>query len=281
MRIRTIAAAAAAPAALAGILLGTAGQASAAVQPASLMAYHAQKPAVASASVELSGSGYEQYAQVNALQGFGRNHGTVDYTNWQYAAPGTGVWAPVNQVDSLSFQLNGTGTPYVHQLNSGLKLQAVSPTHLKFSGSGEFAGSGTLSNPQYSWTIKGDVRGDRVSFTIDYNGSTYAVTASGLIAANGSATGTAIAVNPAQNLTWTLPAGAFASVLHYIAPVQSDTITVKGQNATVTFKVPAGVPFAGTPVTWQIHNGGAAAADTWAQNGSAETVEAGHIQILP
>ena len=43
-------------------------------QPASLMAYHAQKPAVASASVELSGSGYEQYAQVNALQGFGRNH---------------------------------------------------------------------------------------------------------------------------------------------------------------------------------------------------------------
>ena len=42
--------------------------------------------------MELGGAGALQYETFLALQGFGRNHGVVDYTNWTYAEPGSGVW---------------------------------------------------------------------------------------------------------------------------------------------------------------------------------------------
>jgi len=46
-------------------------------------------PREAYGSVELGGP--LQYEQFLALQGFGRNHGQVNYTNWTYAEPGSGV----------------------------------------------------------------------------------------------------------------------------------------------------------------------------------------------
>ena len=67
---------AAAPLSLAAVLATTAGATAASAS------VH-QPPRVASGSVAVSGQGYPvQYEQFQALQGFGRNHGYVVYTNF-------------------------------------------------------------------------------------------------------------------------------------------------------------------------------------------------------
>ena len=85
--IRRITTGAAALGLAAGLAAITAGAASASTAQARY-----QPPRVATGSVAVSGEGYPvQYEQFLALQGFGRNHGSVDYTNWTYAsrAPGS------------------------------------------------------------------------------------------------------------------------------------------------------------------------------------------------
>jgi hypothetical protein len=238
--------AAAAPLTLGALLATTALPASAAVAPPR----HA-----ASGSMELGGP--LQYEQFRALQGFGRNHGEVTYTNWQYAEPGSGVWAPAPNAQgtatapqALVFTYPvGSSSQYNHTLNGGLKLAALSPDRLAFSGTGAYSGGQT-------WTIKGQVRGDRLHAVIAYDNSTYRVTLDGRIAANGSVSGNATAVNPAQALTFTMPAGAFASVLHYHARIQSDWI--QRHDATFSFTIPRGEPagLAGLKITVKVHDGG-------------------------
>ncbi len=228
---------AAAPLTLAGVLATTAGAtaASAAVTP----------PRQATGSMELGGAGGTlQYETFLALQGFGRYHGVVDYTNWTYAEPGSGVYAPAQGPHALVFTYNNS--PYNHTLNGGLKLVALSPDRLAFSGTG-FSGSQT-------WTIKGQVNDSRLSATIAYDGSAYKVLMTGKIAADGSVSGTAKS-NQAQALTFTMPAGSFASVLHYIAPIRSDQIG--RHDATFQFTIPATVAGLGGPkVTVKVHDGG-------------------------
>ena len=284
MRIRTIIAAAAIPAAAATTLL-TATGASAAVHHPALHQQHK----IATASLEVNGQGYEQYQQFVALSGFGRYHGWESYTNDQYAMPGSGVWAPANVASALGFKLNGVGQVYQHTLNSDLVLKALGPNNVRFSGSGHYN-----ANPSTdTWTIKGGVYGKHVTFTLTYGswgGSpAYVVTAKGMIAADGSATGTATAVHPSQNLTWSLGKGTFQQVLHFVAPIKSDVINGPGQNVSITFVIPATwngapVPYAGATLTLSAHNGHSPAHDTFSQgvNGGAqvsETVVAGHIQI--
>ena len=77
--------AAAAPLTLGALLATTA------ATPASA---HVRPPAphVAVGWMELPG-GALQYEQFVALQGFGRNNGSVGYTNWNYSKPGSGVYA--------------------------------------------------------------------------------------------------------------------------------------------------------------------------------------------
>jgi hypothetical protein len=228
---------AAAPLTLAGVLATTAGAtaASAAVTP----------PRHAAGSVELGGAGGTlQYETFLALQGFGRHHGVVDYTNWSYAEPGSGVWAPTQGPHALVFTYGGA---YNHTLNGGLKLVALSPERLAFSGTG-FSGTQT-------WKIHGEVfRGSHIRATIAYDNSTYKVLMTGKVAANGSVSGTAKS-NQAQALTFTMPAGSFASVLHYVAPIRSDQIG--RHDATFKFVIPAKVAgLGGTKVTVKVHDGG-------------------------
>jgi len=296
MKIRTKVAAVAAPVALGAIVLGTAGQASAAVHPASLMAYHHQQKAIAVAGAEITSSGYERYAQVLALQGYGHNKGFVQYTNFNVAEPGSGVWAPVSQNDVLSFYLPGQEPTAIsqHQLNAGLVFQAAGPRDLKFTGNGQQLSVNGSPVSGYTWKIAGEVRGLHVKFTITYTGNLagYTVTAKGLIdPTNGSAKGTSaetlngVAQSPAA-LDWSLPAGTFQQVDHFYAPVSSDQIQVKGQNAIVSFTIPSPAVSAGVKVTWAIHNGGTPAKDTWQESDNSatafpETVEGGYIHMLP
>ena len=238
---------------IAGLVGASAGAASAATT------HPAAAPKVAVGSVELAGP--LQYESFLAIQN-GHYHGSVDYTNWTYAEPGSGVWAPAATPQQLVFSYQGSN--YAHTLNNdSLKLTALSPERLAFTGSGAYnAVTGA------TWTIKGQVNHGKVRFVITYNGTLqpgYTVTATGSIAKDGSASGTALSSDK-QQLTWTMPAGAFASVLHYIAPIQSAQVQRWAHNATFRFTIPASVPgLAGTNVTVKVHDGGRGYAhDTYA-----------------
>lgn len=251
MRIRTIAAALAAPAALAAILLGTAGQASAGVTPASLTAYH-QPVRVAYGSVELGSP--EQYARFEAVTGLGHNKGFVEYTNFTYADPGSRVWAPSGASEQLT--VHALGNVYTHTLNSGLVLKALGNRDVQFTGSGYYNAS-----TSDTWTVKGEVRDVKgvptVTMTLTYGAwavPAYSATDTGTIAADGSASGT-FKDSAGTTGTWSLPAGSFQTVLNFTAKVQRDAIQVRPRTAEFTFAIPAGHALAGTSVTAQVRGG--------------------------
>jgi hypothetical protein len=200
-----------------------------------------------------------QYETFLALQS-GRNHGDVDYTNWTYTEAGSGVWAPASGSHALVFTYQGS--PYSHTLNNGLTLVAMSPDRLAFSGSGEYGQAGATA----TWAISGHVTDGSLGATITYNGTLtpgYKVTLSGMVATDGSVSGTALS-STGQALTFTMPAGTFVSVLHYVAPFSK--VQVQGHDATLQFTIPASVPgLAGTRVTVKVHDGGPGARhDTYA-----------------
>ncbi len=251
-KARTIITGAASLALAAGVAATTAGAASASTLP-----HPAAPPREASGSVELGNP--LQYEQFLALQGFGRFHGDVDYTNWTYAEPSSGVWAPAAGAHALVVTYQGS--QYAHTLNGNLKLVAKSPERLAFSGSGEYNGQTGAT-----WAISGQVAKGKVKATITYNGTLqpgYKVTLAGTVASDGSVSGTAES-SQGQALTFTMPAGSFVSVLHYIAPIQADQI--QRHDATFRFTIPASVPgLAGTSVTVKVHDGGPGPAhDTYA-----------------
>lgn len=239
--------AAATPVTLAALLAGTA----AAAAPAGA---HVRPPLprhVASGSMELGSP--LQYETFLALQGFGWNHGMVNYTNWTYAEPGSGVWAPAldatgatKAISQLVFTIGGSN--YAHTLNGGMKLDALSTDRLAFSGTGFYNAGGI------TWKIFGKVTDAQLKAVIAYNGQSYKVFLTGTVAANGSVSGTAKS-STGQALTFSMPAGSFVSVLHYHARIQSDQI--QRHDAKFQFTIPASVPgLAGTKVTVKVHDGG-------------------------
>jgi hypothetical protein len=212
---------------------------------------------VAVGSVELSSP--LQYTKFVAIQHAG-SHGAIDYTNFTYGENGSGVWAPAGETlpaqttlpdNALTFS---NGTAYVHTLNGGLHLTATSTDQLSFTGTGKYSGS------SQTWKITGKIKDSKVTFEIKYDGSTYVVDAAGTIASNGSASGTAKG-SDGQNLTWTMPAGAFVQVLHIKAPVSHVKVNLGARNASFRWTVPASGPFAvpaplgGTIVVSQVHDG--------------------------
>jgi hypothetical protein len=237
---------AAAPLSVAGLLATTAATpASAASQPPR----HRQ----AYGSVELGSP--LQYERFRALQGFGRNHGVVDYTNWTYAEPGSGVFAPAQGAHALNFAYQGQ--QYAHTLNGGLALVARGPETLAFRGSGAYNAQAGAT-----WRIAGVIfGGNQLRATVVYNGALspgYRVVLRGTIAPDGSAAGRAVG-RPAgaarQLMTFAMPAGTFTPVLHYTARVQSAQIS--RHDATFRFTIPAGnAGLGGTRVTVRVHDGG-------------------------
>ena len=74
-------------------------------------------------------------------------------------------------------------------------------------GSGNFSGTGYyIPGPSTTWTVTGNVSGSNLSFLIDYDGSSYAVSAIGSIATDGTLSGTA--AGPGQTFTWQSTSGA-------------------------------------------------------------------------
>jgi hypothetical protein len=233
---------AAAPLTLAGLLASSAAtQASAAVHP--------PQRHVAAGSMALGGP--LQYERFNAYQGFGRYLGGVEYTNWAYAEPGSGVFAPLAGPHALNILFGGT---YAHVLDGGLKLTALSPDRLAFRGTGSYTGQAGAT-----WKIAGVVDRGKVRAVIEYTGTLnpgYKVVLTGQVnPADGSAAGAANS-SAGQAMQFTLAPGTFGAVLHYHAGIQSDRIA--GRDATFQFTIPRGEPagLAGVKVTVKVHDGG-------------------------
>jgi len=189
-----------------------------------------------------------QYERFQALQGFGHRHGVVDYTNWEFAEPGSGVYAPQQGAHALVFTFGGA--QYDHTLNGGLHLAALSPQTLQFRGNGAWNDQAGAT-----WKIRGVIRGHWLVAKIVYDGTYnhgYRLLLHGKIAPNGTVVGTAKS-SQGQVLRFAMPAGSFVSVLHYVAPIQADKI--QKHNATFQFTIPKG-SLAGTKVTVKVHDGG-------------------------
>jgi hypothetical protein len=272
MRIRTILAAAAAPAALAAVLLGSSA-ASASTLP------HL------TGSVALAGPvQYSTFNNITTPTGPGGG-GSFTYTNFNQAdTANTGVWAPTGNGGDLQFTTTG-GAVYDYTLNAGDTLKALGQTEVQDSASGYW------SSPSNPWTISADVNGTAVSYTLNYGSwaAGYQVKATGTIAGDGSASGNwqqTLNRSPSASGTWTLPAGTFQQVLSYTAPVSSVVTNpvVNGQPdpAGMQFSsaVPAGHTYAGTGFTIRVHDGGNPGTnDTYFQDGTNYPVIDGNLTV--
>jgi hypothetical protein len=180
------------------------------------------------------------------------DRGTVRYTNFEYAAAGTGVWTVAGT--TLTFVL---GVDYPHTLFVDT-VTPTSTTSATFTGHGFYNG-----NPTVTWTVAGSVQGSTVSFHMAYTEGGYTLDATGTIAGNGSMSGTAND-SVSQFLTWSAPAGSAHEVLSYTADVTC--ATVGDQDATFGFVIPSGfVGLSGLNVTVEVHDGGSPGVgnDTW------------------
>ena len=243
MRLRALLTSGALALAVGGTAVATAGGASAVT-----LKQH-KTVQVAAGSVALANP--LQYARFVAIPK-GHFHGSVDYTNFTYAASGTNVWN-ISGANAITF--NANGTDYQHSLNV-TSLKATSNHSTLFSGTGAY---GT----QYTWGIKGSVNWNKVKFTIKYNNSSYSVTGHGSIGSNGSVQGTATDSNNTA-LTFSMPAGSAYSVLNYRAPVT--WASVKHHSAAFTFVIPNTAPagLAGLKILVNVHAGGAHSGGSWA-----------------
>jgi hypothetical protein len=177
------------------------------------------------------------------------NHGWFNYTNFESPASGTHVWN-ISKASSLTFTLGGS--TYAHTMNV-TSVKALSPYETRFAGTGHYN-----ADPTTTWSIKGVVNSDALSFSIVYTGGTdagYWINGHGLIAADGSVSGTAVDRN-GNTPGFTMPAGSAFPVLHYRATVAGAII--RTHNARFQFTIPASAPagLAGLNIVVKVHDGG-------------------------
>ena len=177
------------------------------------------------------------------------HHGWINYTNFTYPASGTHVWN-ISKASALTFTVGGSA--YAHTMTV-TSVKALSPVATRFAGTGSYN-----ADPTTTWSIRGVTSHDALAFFIVYTGGTdagYWVRGHGLIAANGSVSGTAVDRN-GQTLGFTMPAGSAFSVLHYQAAVRGAII--RAHNARFEFTIPASAPsgLAGLNILVKVHDGG-------------------------
>jgi hypothetical protein len=229
-------------------------------------------------SVELSGP--VQYVSFDAFAS-SPVKGSVSYTNFEYAAPGSGVWVP--ESFNLGFGLGSDPTVVATHAMTVTSFDPTSPTSLRFAGTGD-SGVGWIST--FTGTISGS------AFTLQMTEinagnptETYALTGSGTIAPDGSLTGT-WSDNYGGGRTGTFVSADIGfEALHYVAPV--DHVTVTSSDAYFDFTIPTG-PLTGVHVFVHVNDGGSPGAghDTWGHGTSPGsftnyTVEAGNLTVFP
>lgn len=213
----------------------------------------------ATGSISMSPS---QFAAFNAFDyGVSGDRGTVNYTNFDYPAPGSGVWLPVVGTYPLTTYVGAS--PYLHTM----VIDSVSPMSLKvttFSGTGFY-----VADPTVTWTVNGAVTGSGIWFDIVYTGTyaPYSFHAVGTIAADGSMSGTGTDSNATADESWTLPSGFAHEVLSYSASVTCAAVNAAHNAMTFVFTIPAGFPgLSGLSIVAKVVDGGTPGinGDTWA-----------------
>jgi len=245
MKIKSILASGTLALAVVGTSVATAGAASA----------HPVPMPTATGSVALAGT---QYVSFTASAGLGRHHGQIDYANFMYRAFGTNVWNIMGQ-HALVFA-DSSGTQYAHTMMV-TSVVPVSTVMTTFSGTGTY----NADPSHYTWTVTGTVNLNAISFKITYTGADlgYWVSGTGVIARDGSVSGTSIDRNQAK-LTFTMPAGSAFQVLRYTAPVT--WAFIRGHDARFGYVIPWGAPWrlVGLPMVVKVHDGGRYHPDTYA-----------------
>ena len=88
---------------------------------------------------------------------------------------------------------SGCSGTYIHTMNVSLYN----------NNDGTFTGTGWRNAvPSQTWIVEGDVTGDTIEFSINYDGSTYYVNAHGTIATDGTMSGSA--VSSSQEFNWAM-----------------------------------------------------------------------------
>ncbi len=196
-----------------------------------------------------------QYAEFEAFQS-NPVKGHIAYTNFEFPAPGSGVWVPA-KTSTITFNYFGPDYPHTFNLDSFTPLSTES---VGFTGTGFY-------NPDhsYTWNLKGVINENQVWFQIVYTGTQAGckLTANGTIGSNGSMSGTWSGDCWTGVNSWSTGAGSAYEVFSYKADVTCAVIAKP--NATFGFTIPDGVPLAGTPVVVTVHDGGSPGAlfDTW------------------
>jgi hypothetical protein len=218
-------------------------------------------PSFTQATGGIGMSSPSQYVSFNAFDyGATGDRGTINYTNFDYTATGTGVW---NVGGTYPLVVSLGGADYTHTMTV-TTVTPISPTATLFSGTGSF-----IADPSYTWTVTGMVSGASISFDIVYTGTLagYVFHASGTIATDGSMSGTATDSLGRLGLTWATPSGSVHEVLSFSAPVFC--VVARGADATFVYTIPAGFPtLSGLNVIVKVHDGGSPGVnhDTWGHN---------------
>lgn len=190
---------------------------------------------------------------------FESGKGRVKYTNFELAAPGSGVWVP-SATSILTFNYEGPNYPHTFALDSFTPLSTES---VGFSGTGHFN-----PDPSYTWNLKGVINEDGVWFQILYTGTQAGckLYANGEISASGAMSGTWRGTCWTGVNTWSTDPGAAYEVFSYKARVTCSLFDDANNDATFGYTIPNNVPLAGTPVVVKVHDGGfpGAGHDTWA-----------------
>lgn len=191
-----------------------------------------------------------QYVSFNVHAWPGRHHGWIDYANFAYRAPfaHTNVWN-IGRASQLTFTVGGATYKHTMKVDT---VTPVSTTTTQFSGAGFWN-----DDPTYTWTITGTVSYEHVSFYILYTGANkgYSVTATGVIARDGSVSGVKAKASDGQLLDVAMPAGSAFQVLRFRAPVT--WAAIYRHDATFGFTVPRmPVRLAGLHMIAKVHDGG-------------------------
>lgn len=180
------------------------------------------------------------------------DRGSVTYTNFEYAAPGSGAWLPVAGTYALTATVDSV--PYVHSMTIDT-VTVITPTNATFSGTGFY-----IADPAYTWTVTGSIVNGVVAFHILYTGTLagYYFDGTGLAAdMSGSATDSLLR----QGMTWAI-APAFAhEVLSYTALVTCAVVTrataTTSGTASFGYTIPAGFPgLSGLAIVINVVDGG-------------------------
>lgn len=198
--------------------------------------------------------------------------GSITYTNFGYAVPGTGVWMLPSAVP-IAFGLLGGSWPHTMTVTG---VTATSPSAFSFTATGVYD-----PDPSYTWTGTGSVSGTSFALSILYTGTAAGTIYDlvGTISPDGSLSGTVSSPTNGQSGTWASPAGTAFEVFSFTAAVTS--ATVAGSSATFGFTIPAGTPLAGVPVVVSVTDGGTpgTAGDTWAHNGTTYPITGGNLVV--